>query len=608
MGTIVVVAGVQQPAAGTSTSQLVVDPPRPAGANGWTPANVVAVRSQNNDGFLESALHFALESVTERPGQRLSTQMIDEIAPHMAVTFGVDEQFVRQELARIYLYVGGPATSTDAAMTVGHHIFLPNAEQLGQILAPGYKRWLVHELAHTMQFLSYKGGNKYGFLASYIKAMAVGKDPQQPGSGSGPPVWGAAFTGWRTSHDGNESIGKASADAGQRLGFSLLPAAVIGVPLTLAAGAAIHSARDFARSRLLPDALQAANVLGRHNALLTGAAIIGAPLVVGSLSGVFADQVGTRPAQLIGTAAGAGVAGAALVAGGAFAGFGGGRWPLGATGGNLIAFGAIAAAGALGFVSATISANTISGWSRNADILHEHFHSSEEKPSLMDAVHDSHWEEIDAETVALRFGDRPDTIDTSAVTGKLPRQPGSLGDRLDWGVWNPLILGAPVAVAAGGAILGVRTAHNFFKDTVIKDKGLLRAVHNSFTNLQSKNRGVSNSMGVGAALTLTPLLVGGIAGPIADSLGIGADAAKLAGAGAASLVSGALLTMFLRGPGTSLLTMTPKVLGGMAIAAGVGYLSSSIAVNAIHPEERSYDIAGGEHARAAAVTTPVRAR
>lgn len=581
------------------SAQVLADPPRAPGPDGWTPATVVAVHSQNPQGFVGSALNFALGGTHERPGQRLSTAQIDAIAPHFAATFHVDEQFVRDALAKVYVYVGGPASGGSSAMTIGHHIFVPDERSLEHIVSPGGSRWLVHELAHTMQFLTYGHSNNYRFLASYFKSMVVGIDPQQPGSGSGPLVWGAAFTGWRTRERSDHEIGAPSMSVQGRLGLSVLPAATVGVPLSLAAAGSLTAARRFQASRAAPEALRSINILGRGNSLATTAALIGGPLVAGSVAGLLADHTSRRTAQVIGGGAGAGIAIAALVRGGAFAGIGSGRLALGLTAGHLFAATGVVAAAALGVLSATTTANSIAGWSKSAPLLRRASAGGGPDPALADTVHDSHWEEIDAEAIAQEFvRTRGATVDTSPYEGVRPAGPGTLRDRIDWGLWNPLILGIPAAGVVGTGVLTARTGITLLDDTVRRGATPLQAVRNAIHNLGTRQRGVGNSLGVGAALTLAPLVVGGTVGPLADRVGAPRTLAPWVGAGAASLVSGALLTMLLHGNGSSLVQTTPKVLAGMAVAGAVGLLGASAAVNASHPVPRSYDVSHGSTAHA----------
>lgn len=268
--------------------------------------------------------------------------------------------------------------------------------------------------------------------------------------------------------------------------------------------------------------------------------------------------------------------------------FGKGPLPFGARWGHVLAGTAIATASALGWAAARASANTIDGWSRTAEHLHQSLRRHEENPPLMERVHDAHWQEIDAEATARRLlsgglgsGDRP-----APGTRTRPQSSHPLRDRLDWILWNPLIIGIPAAAAAGAATLGTRTGVTLLRGA--RAGRPFRAVGQALRDLSSAHRGILNSMGVGASLTLAPLIVGAAAGQAAD-LVLDQGTSRLAGAGAAAAVSGAMLTMlYSRGSGGSLVSTTPRVLAGMAVAGAVGFVASSAAVGARHPGERQY--------------------
>ncbi|MBC7645174.1 MAG: DUF4157 domain-containing protein [Thermoleophilia bacterium] len=575
--------------------QALLDPLQPPGPNGWTPANVVAVSSKDGNSFLSSAVKFIGGGVDEKPGQRLSTAQVDALAPYYASVFHIDERRVRDELAKVYLYVGGPAASSGQAMTVGHHIFMPDKSSLDSILSPGNKRWLSHELVHTMQFVNYDGGSSHGFLSSYVRSMIVGRDPEMPGAGGGPMVWGALFTGWRTSTKGYSTTGKPTQSMTGRLGFSVAPAALLSIPVALTAGGGLAAARaTIARA----PGLEGHNMqlLGGMRSVPTAMALIAAPALLGSVAGVYADKIGNNTAQTLGAVAGGGVALATLGAAKAFSRSG----TTGALRGwatTAAAIGAVVGATAIGWSTAHVSANTIRGWSRNADLLRAHLKRESETPSFQDGLHDSHWEEIEAEAIAQAYvaGERP-AVGADAYKGVAPQSPSSGSKRLDWGLWNPLTLGIPLAGVVGGGVIATRTGVTLLDSSLRDGKAPLAAVKAALTELRSDRKGFLNSLSIGGALTVAPLMVGGIVAPIAASMGIGATGSRIAGAGASAAVTGIILTGLLRGRGGRLLTTTPKVLGGMAVAAGVGLLSAGLAYDATRSHERKYDDSAGAHA------------
>ncbi len=577
-------------------AQALADPLRPTAADGWSPDTITPVRSRHEGGFFGSALNFTLGGVDERPGQRLSHAQVDQLAPFFATQFGLDEAFVRRELAKVYVYIGGPAVDNQA-MTIGHHIFVPDEKSLERMMTRPGRRWLTHELAHTMQYLSYQHGNPQRFLADYFTSMIVGKDPQTPGSGDGPAVWGAFFTGLRTAGKSEEEIGKGSTSLRESLVSTVLPAAAVSIPVAITAGGALKAAR----------VTTGRNLLGSGNSMTTAMSGIAAPALAGSAIGLFHEQLGDGWTKVLGTVAGGTLAGLALWRGGAF-NVGGstamtevGR-ALGRTSAIGLAVGATIGGAAIGLLSATASANTMQGWSRSADVLHSlHNRPVGEAPKemdLMDAVHDSHWLEIDAEAIARRFTREWQAPEPGAppVAGRTPgdsslkdRVESDLASRLDWGIKVPLIVGIPAAVGLGAGVLATRTGVKMLRTTVQEGRPISEAIGEAMRLLGSNRQGVGNSLGVGAALTLAPLMAGGLAGPVVFNATGSETAARLGGAGAGALATGALLTMLLTGRGGSLMSTSGKVGLGMAVAGAIGFMAGGVATEALRPSTREYD-------------------
>jgi hypothetical protein len=262
---------------------------------------------------------------------------------------------------------------------------------------------------------------------------------------------------------------------------------------------------------------------------------------------------------------------------------------------------------AIGLLSATASSNTMRDWSSSAKILHE-LHGRKEgadpdKLGLQDAIHDSHWQEIDAEASARKFvrgeWDRPKPNDPP-VTGRVPTGPTSIAgridqdvsDRIDWGVKLPLIVGIPAAIGVGAGVLGTRTGVTVLKTTLRDGNGPIDAIGTALELLGSKSRGVGNSLGVGAALTVAPLVAGGLAAPFAFNVTGSETAARLTGAGVGAVATGVLLTMLLRGNGSKLIATSGKVLAGMAFGGALGLVAGGAATEALTPQLRRYDATG----------------
>ncbi len=579
-------------------AQASVDPLRPTAADGWSPDRIVAVRSRHEGGFFGSAVNFTLGGVDERPGQRLSQGQVDKLAPFFATQFGLDEGFVRRELAKVYVYVGGPSVGGQA-MTIGHHVFVPDGGSLQRIMTPTGRRWLTHELAHTMQYLSYQHASPQRFLADYLSGLVVGRDPQKPGTGEGPAVWGAFFTGLRTAGRTEEAIGTGSTSIRETLVSTVLPAAAISVPVSLTAGGALMAARTTTGRHLL----------GTGTAMGTAITGIAAPALAGSAIGMFHDRLGEGWTKVLGTLAGGTLAGLALWKGGAFNAGGAtavtevGR-ALGRTSAIGLAVGATIGGAAIGLLSATASANTVQGWSRSADVLHSlHNRPAGEAPKkldLQDAVHDSHWQEIDAEAIARTFVRewQAPAPGSPPVEGRTPGDATGLADRIDrdvssrvdWGLKVPLIVGIPATIGVGAGVLATRTGVKMIRTTVQEGRPFSAALGEAMRLLGSNRQGVGNSLGVGASLTVAPLVAGGIVGPIVHNATGSETAARLGGAGAGAVATGALLTMLLTGRGGSLLSTSGKVGIGMAVAGALGFMAGGVATEALRPHAREYDV------------------
>lgn len=590
----------------SSDSQATSDPLRPTGSNGWSPDRIVAVRSRNDGGFVGSALTFALGGVEELPGQRLSVAQVDALAPFYALEFGLDEAYVRRELAKVYLYVGGPSTTAGQAMTIGHHVFLPDSRSLERILSTGGRRWLAHELAHTMQLLAYDGGSPHRFLADYFTSMVVARDPREPGTGQGPAVWGALFTGLRTMGRPEDAIGTGATTLRDRAASTVLPAAAVSLPVAVAAGGGLAAAR----------ATTGINLLGTGASMRTGFGVVAAPALTGSVIGSLEDRLGTGWTQTLGAVSGGAIAGATLWAGGAWhLGGSGGLTQagptLGRTGALGLATAAVVGGAAIGFMSASASANTARGWSSSAQVLH----SLRDRPvgeaprelTYTDALHDAHWGEIDAEAIARTFvrGDWKRQLPTGGpVSGRTPTAPASLAakidadvsTRIDWGVKLPLLLGVPTAVGLGAGVLASRTGVTALRSTLRDGRSVRDVIGEAMRQLGSQSRGVGNSLGVGASLTAAPLMAGGLVGPVVFNATGSETAARVGGGAAGAVTAGALLTLLLRGKGSSLIAMSGKVGAGMALAGALGLVAGGVATDALRPHVREYDVSRGVRA------------
>jgi hypothetical protein len=353
-------------------------------------------------------------------------------------------------------------------------------------------------------------------------------------------------------------------------------------------------------------------VLGTGSSLRTALGIVAAPAIAGSVLGAYDEQLGGS-SRVLSTVVGGALAGGALLAAGAFRVGGStaatelGR-SLGRTTAIALAGGLTLAGAGIGLLSATASRNTVQGWSSSASVLHALRNrpgegEAEEPLDLQLAVHDSHWQEIDAEASALRFvrgdWDQPEPGDPP-VEGRTPTAPTSVAGRisqdatswLDWGVKVPLIVGVPAALAVGTGVLGARTGATVLRTTLKEGKGVGSAIGSALAMLGSSRRGVLNSLNVGGAVTIAPLIAGGLTGPLAYQLTGSETTARVTGAAAGAVATGTMLTLLLRGKGAGLVATSGKVGIGMAVGAALGLLAGGVATDAVNPHQREYDVAG----------------
>lgn len=551
------------------------DPLAATGSNGWSPQDLRVVESRHSGGFTGATLRFAFGGVEEHRGQRLTTAQVDSFAPYFAKQYGMDEQFVRSELSKVYLYVGGPSELGNA-MTIGHHIFLPDEQSLQTFVADSRqgKRWMAHELAHVMQFDIEHGRNVPRYLADYVGGFVIGNAPDSgPGhSDTGRTVWGPLFTSAQVAGGREDQLGAAPNTLGDRLATSLLPGAAIGIAGGLITGGLTQAAT----------ASRGHAPLGMRTPFATGAAVFAAPVLAGAAIGMAGQQFGIGGSTLAGGALGATAVGATLGLAGAL----GGRAPAQlATMAGLIVGGAVLGAG-----TANITAATTRGWSPTIPVRTDDGRNVGTREfSYGDALHDGHWYELDAEASARRYlrGGTPPDTGRADVPSNQSSSKQRLEDRLDWGLKLPLILGIPGAAGVGIGVLGARTLREATTNTLLRRPGH-NLIGDALHALGNARRGVGNSLAIGGALALAPLVAGGIAGQISggvrghETLG-GSIGGGLAGAAA----GGGLLAMSLNGR-VSGGARTAWMVAGTALAGALGTVAGSAAANAVHPRERGY--------------------
>ncbi|MBS2040636.1 hypothetical protein JST97_36960 [bacterium] len=147
---------------------------------GWTPSDLKGVPSARRPGMLAASWD-AIKGKAERPdGQSLTPVQIDQMAPHLAQNFNLPESEVRAHLSEVELFLGGPAANTPwNAVTIGHDIYVRSQDELKAIESYNYRRWLVHECGHVMQFARTPENlddthRVRRYLGAYVGGLVVG--------------------------------------------------------------------------------------------------------------------------------------------------------------------------------------------------------------------------------------------------------------------------------------------------------------------------------------------------------------------------------------------------------------------------------------------------
>lgn len=120
---------------------------------GWSPGAVAPSTSTRAGGLIRGGID-AWRGVPERStGVGLTDAMVATLAPFLAEHMGLSEDIVRSDLHRTRVHVGGLAKDAGGtATTIGHAIYVSDARRATRMLGWSGRTWLVHELAHTMQW------------------------------------------------------------------------------------------------------------------------------------------------------------------------------------------------------------------------------------------------------------------------------------------------------------------------------------------------------------------------------------------------------------------------------------------------------------------------
>lgn len=120
---------------------------------GWTPRNITPVPSALKPGFVGGFVD-AIRGTTEpRPGQPLSLVQVGALSPLLAKEWGLPVTTVAKDLKGIGIFTGGPpADRASYAVTLGKNIYVKGEDDIKRMLSWDGRRWLTHELGHTMQW------------------------------------------------------------------------------------------------------------------------------------------------------------------------------------------------------------------------------------------------------------------------------------------------------------------------------------------------------------------------------------------------------------------------------------------------------------------------
>ncbi len=125
-----------------------------AGApTGWSPGAVAPSTSTRAAGLIRGGLD-AWRGVPERSvGVPLTAVQVALLAPFLAQAMQLAGDVVRSDLERVRVQVGGLAHDAgNMATTIGLNIYVSDAARATRMLSWEGRRWLAHELVHTMQW------------------------------------------------------------------------------------------------------------------------------------------------------------------------------------------------------------------------------------------------------------------------------------------------------------------------------------------------------------------------------------------------------------------------------------------------------------------------
>lgn len=120
---------------------------------GWSPPVVAPGRSTRSPGLVATALD-AWRGVPERGhGTALTPTQVSLLSAALGAAMLVPVEVVARDLEQVRVLVGGAAHGAgQVATTIGTSIYVSDAARAAHMLSWQGRRWLAHELAHTIQW------------------------------------------------------------------------------------------------------------------------------------------------------------------------------------------------------------------------------------------------------------------------------------------------------------------------------------------------------------------------------------------------------------------------------------------------------------------------
>ena len=121
---------------------------------GWSPGVVNPTASTRGPGLLRGGFDAWLgRAERSLGGAALTAVQVATLAPFLARETRLAESIVRSDLERVRIHVSGLAAGAgNMATTIGPNIYVSDAARATRMLSWEGRRWLAHELVHTIQW------------------------------------------------------------------------------------------------------------------------------------------------------------------------------------------------------------------------------------------------------------------------------------------------------------------------------------------------------------------------------------------------------------------------------------------------------------------------